>query len=102
MVSSAWKESRIELSPAPRAQSTLDPVEGDVADAVVAPVLVVEVPPFLWVHGEALWLHRLPQQLAVPTVQRGPARIFRICTVRALVVGADHLHGLAGLEIVQG
>src|ERR1041385_554302 len=101
MVSSAWKVSRIELSPAPTGQSTLDPVEGHVADAVAAPILVIEMPPFLRVHGEALRLHRLPQQLAVPALERCAAGILRICTVRALVVGADHLHRFPGPAVVE-
>src|SRR5690242_8138257 len=83
-------------------QSTLDFVEWDVADTVALPILVIEVPPLLWVHGEALRLHRLAKELAVPSLEGRAARIFRVGSLSALVIRAHHFNGLARLQIVQG
>src|SRR5262249_38810674 len=72
-----------------------------VADGVLAPVLVVEVPPLRLVHREALRLHRPAQQVAVPALKRRAPDVVRVRAVRHLVVAADHLDRLAGLAVVQ-
>lgn len=41
-------------------------IERRVADGVIAPSVEIEVPPFLWVDGETVVLHRVAQNLAQP------------------------------------
>src|SRR5258707_1403433 len=51
--------------------------ERDIANGVVAPVLVVEVPPLEFKNAEAFGLHCPAEQIAVPALQRSAAGIVR-------------------------
>src|SRR5687768_7641418 len=70
--------------------ASLDLVETFVPDSIFSPVLVIEMPPFRVVNGEAFGLHRIPQQLAMPALQRCSARITGVRTIGCFVVRADH------------
>src|SRR5712664_3107471 len=49
--------------------------EGNIQDPVFLPILVIEVPPFGLVDGEAFGLHGAAKQIAVPALERGATRI---------------------------
>src|SRR5512143_3995400 len=78
-----------------------DVAEVDVADAVLPPVAIVEVPPLVRVHREAFRLHRLPQEVAASPRLGGAARVGGRRAVRHLVELAGHLDLATGLEVVQ-
>src|SRR5262245_17418537 len=75
--------------------------EWHVADRVLAPVLVVEVPPLRFKNGEALGFHCPAQQVAVPSLEGSAARIIGKGTRRHFVVEAGHLHGLTRFQVKQ-
>ena len=77
-------------------------LEPPVQDGVFGPVLVVEVPPLDLVDGEALVFHGPAEPLATPALERGAARVVGARPRRELVVTADHLDRLPGLQHVQG
>src|SRR6266404_2884709 len=72
-----------------------------VADGVFAPVLVIEMPPFGFVDGEAFGLHGPAKQVAVPALQRSAAGVVGKGARRHFVVGAGHFDGLAGFYVVE-
>src|SRR6516225_8849372 len=76
-------------------------LKGYVSDGVLAPVFVVEVPPFGLIDGESLRLHGPAEQVAVPALERGPAGIIGERAGRHFVVEAGHLDRLVGLEVKQ-
>src|SRR5580658_1056951 len=78
----------------------VDLFEGDVLNCVLFPVMVIEVPPLGWIHGETLLLHRAAQHLPVRALLRGATRVIRIGPFGHLVVDAGHLDFATGLEIV--
>ena len=80
---------------------TVDRFEGLVPDAVFLPISIIEMPPFEFVHREPRRLHRLAQQLAVPTLPRGAPRIQWIGPCRKLIVTGHHLDRLARLQVIQ-
>ena len=82
-------------------QLLLDLVESFVSDRVLAPVFVIKMPPFRFIHREPLRFHRIAQQLAVPPLERGSAGIIRICAVGRFVVRSDHLDRLPCLDVVK-
>ena len=45
-----------------------DPFEGHVADAVLLPLVEVEVPPLELINGESFFLHCAPQQFTMPAL----------------------------------
>src|SRR6185503_9148814 len=47
-----------------------DLIERLVADGIQSPILVVEMPPFGFVHPESLGLHRTSQQLSIVALPR--------------------------------
>src|SRR5580700_12253765 len=73
----------------------------DVQNWVCAPVLVIEVPPFVLVDGEARGFHGAAKQVAMPALERSAARIVGEGTRRHFVISAGHFDGLTGSEIVE-
>ena len=57
---------------------SFDLVERDVPDWILLPILVIEMPPLRLIDGEALRLHCVAQQLAVPTLERSSTWIVRV------------------------
>ena len=76
-------------------------LEGNIQDRVFLPVLVVEVPPFGFIDGEAFGFHGAAKQVAVPALERGAAGIVGERARRHFIVSAGHLDGLAAGEIVE-
>src|SRR5262249_55161172 len=97
---STWAPVSLQLL-LPLPNQSIDFLKRKVTCWVLLPLPEVEVPPLVAVDGEALCLHRSPQQLAVPALQRRPAREVRVGAVGHLVVAARHLDRLAGLHVVQ-
>src|SRR3954463_4062270 len=92
---------RTKSCPRERSWTPSKPIEGDVPDRVLAPVLVVEVPPLARIRRESLRFHCPPQHHAPPALRRRSARIIGERPVGALIVRAGHLDGLAGRQIVE-
>src|ERR1051325_4485912 len=65
-----------------------DAIERLVADRILLPILVVEVPPLARIRGESDFLHRVAKHGAAPALQRRATRIVRQRAIRALVVRA--------------
>src|SRR6187431_958824 len=78
------------------------PREWHVEDRVLRPVLVVVVPPFGGIDGEALRFHGRAQELTPRPRVRGPARVVGIRALRHLVVRARHLDLAPAGPLVQG
>src|SRR5438132_10126019 len=83
------------------ANSCANTLKPRIHDRIFLPVFVIEVPPLGFIDREPFRLHRPSQQLSMPTLERSAARIIRISAIGGFVVGADHLDGLAGLQIVE-
>src|SRR5262249_2903229 len=66
--------------------------EPDVHDWILLPVFVVEMPPFLRIHGEAFLLHGLAQNRAALAFLGGAPGIVGESAVAHFVVSAGHLH----------
>src|SRR5262245_1526986 len=84
-----------------RAGGVSDLLEGPVLDPVALPALEVEVPPLVLVHAEALGLHRVPEALALPALERGPADVVGVGAGAHLVVEPDHLGRRPGREVEE-
>src|SRR6267142_733393 len=65
--------------------------ESDIANGVFAPVSVVEVPPFVFVYGEAFGLHGPAKEITMPALQRSAAGIVGKRSWRHFVIKAGHL-----------
>lgn len=52
--------------------------EAEVEDGVALPILVVEVPPFVVVDGEALLFHGAAEEAAVEALERGAAGVIGV------------------------
>src|SRR5689334_21431960 len=74
----------------------------DVENGIVAPVRVVEMPPFVIVDGEAFGLHGAAKKIATPALEGSAAGIVGVGARRHFVVGAGHFDRLAGFQIVEG
>src|SRR6267142_2016400 len=106
-----WKEYPILNVPFEKLDSVLmhqagrtdrvELLEGNIQDRVLLPVLVVEMPPFGFVDGEAFGFHGAAKQITVPALERGAAGIVGERSRRHFIVGAGHLDGLAAGEIVK-
>lgn len=77
-------------------------LEGLVADGVVAPVLVVEVPPFVFVDGEAFGFHGGAEEVAEGALAGVAAGEVGVGAFAHFVVEGGHFDGLAGFEVVEG
>src|SRR6185436_19448216 len=99
LVREAWFDSDYNLS---RILQPAGFLEAEIANPIFAPVLVIEVPPFDGFNGETFVFHRVPEQTAVPALQRRPARIVGKRAVGSFIVRPDHFHGLSGVEVIQG
>src|SRR5574339_550595 len=78
-----------------------DCAEGNVQDGVLAPVLVIVMPPFVWFDGETFSFDDTAKQVP-PGARFG--RTTGVVGIRArghLVVVPWHLYGLAGGEVVH-
>src|SRR5215213_4506179 len=71
------REVGLTVVASPRRSRLFNPVEGHVADSVQLPILVIEVPPLSFEHLETFRLHRGAQQVAVPALEGGAARVVR-------------------------
>lgn len=78
-----------------------DLVEGEVQHRVLPPGSEVEVPPLGIVHGEPDALHHVPEELATPSLLRGPPRIIRVRPARELIVPTGHLDRLPRREVEE-
>src|SRR5688572_25289592 len=58
-----------------------DCAERDIQNGVLAPVLVIVMPPFVRLDGKPLRLHHFPQQIAAGALLGGAAGVVRIGTL---------------------
>src|SRR5580692_9094393 len=73
----------------------------DVQNWILMPVFVIEVPPLVFLNGEAFRFHCAAKQIAMPALQRSSARIVRERSRRHFVISSRHLDSLAGSEIIE-
>src|SRR5689334_22349882 len=76
-------------------------LERQVEDRVLAPVFVIEMPPFRFVHGEIFAFHDLAQQVATLRFILGPTLVVGIRAFGHFIVAARHLHFPASLQIIE-
>src|SRR5882724_10584326 len=75
--------------------------ESDIQNRIRPPVPVVKMPPLKLVDVEAFVLHRMTQHFSMPPLQRCPAGIAWIGTLRHFVIHPDHFDGLPSRQIVK-
>src|ERR1039457_4040678 len=84
-----------------RAWRLVHPLEWGIANAVVPPVFVIEVPPFGFEDAEALVFHGAAEEVATGSLFGGASGVGGVGAERHLVVDAGHFDFAAGLEIVE-
>ena len=65
------------------------------------PILVVEVPPLVFVHGKTFGLHGAAEQIAMPALQGSAAEKRGKGARRHFVVQTWHFDGLTGSDVVE-
>src|SRR6266567_3541297 len=75
--------------------------ERNIQNRIFLPIFVVEVPPLGFIHREAFGFHRPAKQVAMPALQRSPARIVGKRARRHFIVSAGHLDGLSASQVIQ-
>ena len=65
------------------------------------PILVVEVPPLVFIHGKTFRFHGATEQIAMPTLQGSAAEKRGKRARRHFVVQTWHFDGLTGNEVVE-
>src|SRR5688572_27669271 len=78
-----------------------DCAERDIQNGVLAPVLVIVMPPLVRLDRKPLRFHHRAQQIAAGALLGRAAGIIRIGTLGHLVIIARHLHRLAGFQFVH-
>jgi len=76
--------------------------EGLVADGVVAPVFVVEVPPLVFVDGEAFGFHGGAKEVSELALEGCAAGVVGVGAFAHFVVEGGHFDGRVGFEVVEG
>ena len=76
-------------------------LESQIQDWILLPVLVVEVPPLIWIDAEAFCLEGPSKQFAMPALQRRSTGIKRVGPLRHFIVATRHDDRGSGLQIVK-